>query len=89
MSVVLPRAPFLATELCELIARFLAPRLRRGSVHPVARLAKALLLHVELPRCLVVFRRWEHRPCGLAERWRRDRSLRNDARKKNLLGLMC
>ena len=63
--VVLPRGPILG--LCSLpmavrclIARFLVPRLRR-CVHPLARAVRDLVFHVELPRRLVVFWRWEHR----------------------------
>ena len=65
MTAVLPRGPILG--LCRLpmavrclIARFLAPRLRR-CVHPMARVVRDLVFHVELPRRLVVFWRWEHR----------------------------
>ena len=62
----LPRGPLLA--LCNLpvcvrlcVASFLAPRLRRGCVHALARAVKDLAFHVELPLRLVVFRRWERR----------------------------
>jgi hypothetical protein len=65
MMAVLPSGPILG--LCSLpmavrclIARFLAPRLRR-CVHPVAQAIRDLVFHVELPRRLVVFWRWEHR----------------------------